>query len=151
LKIRADEHVSRKIVRALELLVLRADWQLSTVRDVHEARTLDETWLPRFASEGGRAVLSGDSKMLKRPYELKAIRGSGLIVIVMASPWQNARRHEQAASLIWHWPEVATLLDTASAGDCFRVPFTFGRSRVERLKIDYDKAIKSLDKGKGAS
>ena len=73
MKIRADEHVSPKIVSALQLLVLRSDWELSHVRQVHAARTLDETWIPRFASEGGRVLLSGDASMLRRPNELKAI------------------------------------------------------------------------------
>ena len=146
MKIRADEHVSPRILRALELLVLRDDWELSTVREVHAARTHDETWIPRFASEGGRALLSGDGKMLKRPHELKAIRESGLVVVIMASPWQSARRHEQAATLIWHWPELSILLEGANSGDCFRVPFAFGKSRIEKLEIKYDKAIKSLDR-----
>ena len=143
MKIRADEHVAPKILRALENLVLRDDWELSHVRDFHGARTLDETWIPRFASEGGRVLLSGDASMLRRPHELKAILESRVVVVVMAPPWQNSKRHQQAASLIWHWPAIEAALLTASDGDCWRVPFAFGSSTIEKVSVNYAKAIQA--------
>ena len=82
----------------------------------------------------------------ERPHELLAIRDSGVVVVVMAPPWQNARRHQQAASLIWHWPELATLLEAAKNGDCFRVPFTFGKSKVEQVQVNYEKVPKRFRK-----
>jgi hypothetical protein len=131
----------------LEHLVLRNDWELSHVRDVHEARTSDETWIPRFASEGGRVLLSGDGSMLRRPHELKAILESRVVVVVMAPPWQNSKRHEQAAAIIWHWPAIEVALLTAADGDCWKVPFAFGKSAaLEKMKVNYAKAIQGTTK-----
>lgn len=129
--------------------MLREDWELSHVREFHAARTTDETWIPRFASEGGRALLSGDASMLKRPHELKAILESRVVVVVMATPWQNARRHEQAATLIWHWPAIDAALLTSVEGDCWRVPFSCAKgSTVEKVAVNYAKAVTALGKKK---
>lgn len=144
MKIRADEHVSPKILRSLELVVLQSGWELSHVRDFHGPSTLEPTWIARFAADGGHAILSGDTSMLKRPNELRAIAESGLIIVVMKHPWQGRRRHEQAACLLFHWPQVEELLASAVGGDCIRIPYSFTKGGAEMKKVDYAKAIKSL-------
>jgi hypothetical protein len=85
--------------------------------------------------------------MLKRPNELKAILESRVVVVAMAPPWQNARRHEQAASLIWHWPAIQAALLTAVDGDCWKVPFAFGKGvTLEKVTVNYAKAIQATGK-----
>lgn len=34
----------------------------------------DVPWLERFAKDGGQAIISGDSKMLRKPFELSALQ-----------------------------------------------------------------------------
>jgi hypothetical protein len=84
--------------------------------------------------------------MLKRPNELKAILESRVVVVVMAPPWQNAKRHEQAATLVWHWPAIETALLTSSDGDCWKVPFSFRGTTIEKQNVNYAKAIQANKK-----
>lgn len=144
--VRADENVSHKIVQAVRLLCLNPKWTLSHVRDDHGARTPDETWLPKFAAEGGRAILSGDAKMLKRPHQLVAVRETGLVCIVLSKAWTQAKRHEQAANIIYWWPRIEAVIETSKPGDCWPVPFEFSKSVMSLKKIDYEKASKAARK-----
>jgi len=100
LKIRADEHVSPKIVRAIQSLALSDGWELTHVRDHPSARTADETWMPRFALEGGQVILSADRKIL-RPHQLAAISQGNLIGVFLSAKWAEARRYAQAAHILW--------------------------------------------------
>lgn len=106
MKLRADEHVSPKIVRALKEVVLSPGWELTHVRDAHGARTADETWVPRFAIEGGKAIITADANMLKRPHQLLAIQQSNVVGLILPHARAIAKRHVQASSLIYFWPEI---------------------------------------------
>jgi hypothetical protein len=87
---------------------------------------------------------------LRRPNELKAILESRVIVVVMAPPWQNAKRHEQAATLVWHWPAIEAALLTGADGDCWRVPFAFGKNvTIEKVPVNYAKAVQNAGKKGG--
>lgn len=144
MRIRADENVSHKIVRAIALVCLRPGWELSHVRDDHAARTPDETWLPKFAAEGGAAILSGDANMLKRPHQLAAVKQSGLICLILSSHWTHAKRHEQAANIIYWWPRIEGAIETSAPGDCWPIPHTFDKSELQKKFIDFEKATKSI-------
>ena len=144
MKIRADENVSYRIVKTVNLLCLREGWEFSHVRDVHAARTSDETWLPQFAAEGGKAILSGDANMLKRPHQIGAVRETGLVCFVLSKAWTQARRHEQAANILFWWPRIELALEQSKPGDCWPVPNKFDASMLVRKVIDYDKAKRAL-------
>ncbi len=79
MKVRADEHVAPKIVQAIRVVALSTGWELTGVREFHAARTMDETWLPRFASEGGKAILTADANILKRPHLIAAVNSPGCV------------------------------------------------------------------------
>jgi hypothetical protein len=87
LKIRADEHISPKLVRAVQSIALSAGWELSHVRDHNSARTADETWMPRFVAEGGQVIISADRKILARPNQLLAIADGNLIGVFLSAKW----------------------------------------------------------------
>jgi PIN like domain len=144
LKVRADEHVSKKIVEAVRLLCLKDGWEFSHVREDNGRRTADETWLPKFAAEGGDAILTGDANIFKRPHQLLAIRETGLISFVLSQPWTQAKKHEQAANIIYWWPRIQTAIEQSNPGDCWPVPFEFDSSEIKKKVINYEKAIKSL-------
>jgi hypothetical protein len=144
LKIRADEHVSHRIVQAVQLLCLRDGWDFSHDRDDNSARTSDETWLPKFAADGGKAILTGDGRIFKRPHQLAAIHATGLISFVLDWRWTQVRKHEQAANIIFWWPRIEAAAEASSPGDCWPVPFAFDSSPLEKKIIAYDKAAKAL-------
>lgn len=110
------------------------------MRDVHPARTADETWVPRFASEGGKAIVTADANMLKRPHQLLAVRQSNVVGVILPHAWATARKHLQASSLLYYWPDIEAAFSSASPGDFWRIPSALHKGPLEKLKIDYAKA-----------
>lgn len=143
MKIRADEHVTFRLVHAIKSLNLKQTLELSHVRDDHPARTTDETWLPAFAQDGGKAILSGDAAMLKRPHQIMAIEATGLVCFILSKQWCQARLHEKVANILWQWPKIEVALLNARPGDCFPVPFAFNDDALEQKKINYEAARKA--------
>lgn len=135
MKIRADEHVSPKIIRALRDLVLNPAWELSHVREMHGTRTADETWVAQFAADGGRGIITADATMLKRPHQRRAIQSSGVAGVVLPRAWAMARRHIQASALLFHWPQIEDVLATAAPGEFWRMPTRLHRGPLERVRI----------------
>jgi predicted nuclease of predicted toxin-antitoxin system len=142
-KVRADEHVAPKIVRALKEVSLSPGWELSHVRDSHGARTADETWVPKFASEGGRAIITADANMLKRPHQILAIQQSGVIGLILPSVWAQSKRHVQASSLIYFWPEIEACFTAGAPGEFWRIPTHLHRGPLEKLNINYAQATQA--------
>jgi hypothetical protein len=81
LRIRADEHISPEIVRAVREIALSAGWELTQVTDVGDRGSSDEHWATKFAGEGGNAILSGDTDFFKHHQLVLAINRSGLRVM----------------------------------------------------------------------
>ncbi|HMK88936.1 MAG TPA: hypothetical protein VK446_04790 [Methylocystis sp.] len=135
MKIRADEHISPKLIRAVQSIALSVGWELTHVRDFNSARTADETWIPRFVAEGGQAILSADRKIMARPHQLNALIDGRLIGVFLPSKWAEARGHAQAAHLLWWWPRIEAAISSSKVGQCWRVPYDFGEGAVEEIKI----------------
>lgn len=84
--------------------------------------------MPRFAHEGGNGILSGDRKILARPHQLMAIQQNKLVGVFLNKDWANARRHEQAAHIIWWWPRIEDLFTQSKQSQCWQIPFEFGKT-----------------------
>ncbi len=140
MRIRADEHIAPKITKAVQSLILADGRELTHVREFHAARTADETWIPRFAAEGGQVILSADRKMLSRPHQLAAIAEGNLIGIFLSSQWAESKRNIQAASIIWWWPKIERTISAAKPRQCFKVPFDFIGDYLEEIQIDFARA-----------
>lgn len=136
MKIRADEHISPKLIRAVQSIALSHGWELSHVREHNAARTADETWIPRFVAEGGQVILSADRKIMARPHQLMVLIESKLIGIFLPAKWAEARGHAQAAHLLWWWPRIEATISTSRAGQCWKVPYDFGDGALEEIKIN---------------
>lgn len=143
MKIRADENVSPRIVLTVQSLVLKAGWELTHVREFHSARTADETWIPRFAQEGGRVILSADRRILTRPNQIAAISEGGVIGVFLSSQWAQSHRHEQAAQILHWWPRIEKAIAESKPRDCWKVPYGYNKGGLERLAISYAKAAKA--------
>ena len=140
MKIRADEHVSPRIVEAVQSLILMPGWELTHVREFHSARTADETWMPRFVQEGGRVILSADRRILSRPHQIAAIAQGGLIGIFMSPQWAQSRRNEQAAQMLHWWPRIEKVILDSKPKDCWIVPYGYNRGALKRIPVNYAKA-----------
>jgi hypothetical protein len=146
-KIRADEHVSLEIVRAVRDIALTPPFELSHVFDDGHGGLGDVSWVTKFADAGGRAILSADGDFLNRPHQVMAIWNKQLVLIHLPGKWQNAKRHEQAAHILLWWGRFEKTLGTASARQCWRVPYEFSREAdLVRISVDYGKAQKKVRK-----
>jgi hypothetical protein len=143
LKICADENVSRHIVEAIRVLGLNKTCELSHVREKHPAKTMDETWLPQFSAEGGKAFLSGDAHLLRRPHQIVAVRNTGLVSIVLSQKWSMEPLHVKAAQLILLWPRIESIVANAEPGECWILPFGFLGTELQQKIINYEAAAKA--------
>ena len=94
----------------------------------------DVPWLERFARNGGKAIISGDSRMLDVPHEILAIQRLGLIAIYFERRWNNWNFFRKSALLLWHWKIIIEAIKNAKPGDVYRVPATYTEpGRVHRI------------------
>lgn len=147
MKIAFDEHVPVGLVRVFETLAAERGMRRTvgaTGRgstgglEVVSARTYapdrldsdfvagsDVPWLERFATDGGTAIISGDSRMLEVPHEVLAIQRLGLIVICFERRWNNWNFLRKSALLLWHWAIIVEAIKTGKPGDVYRVPAAY--------------------------
>ncbi len=140
MRIRADEHVSREIVRAIQDMALSPGWALDSVID-HDRGTDDVHWITRFARDGGHAIVSVDTDFLKIPRQVMAVFDTGLKVIHLPAKWANAPGRLQAAHLLLWWRRIETCVAAMSAGQCFRPPWNINEvGKLEQFSIDFQGA-----------
>ncbi len=79
--------------------------------------------------------------MLARPHQILAIQRSNVVGLILPHTWATAKRHLQASSLIYFWPEIEALFSAAQSGDFWRMPKKLHLGgEIEKLDIDYAKA-----------
>lgn len=121
----ADEHVSPKIVRSVREIALRRGWRLENVSGSDLCSREDEDWIEAFASAGGRAILSADRAMLRRPTLIQKISDLGVMGIYLPSEWAAATRQYQAAHILYWWPKIEATIETGTLGSAWIVPKGF--------------------------
>ena len=114
MRIRADEHVSREIVRVICELALSPDFEFSSIFQVGHDGSPDEYWATEFAKGGGDAILTADTDFFRKPNQVVAIDRTGLKVIHLPSRWANARAHLQTAHILMWWPRIEVKLQEAN-------------------------------------
>ena len=110
MKIRADEHVSKEIGRAVRELALSPGFELTHVIEIGDRGSDDVHWITRFALDGGDAIISADTDFCKRPHQVMAVNNTGLRLIHLPSRWANARGDLQAAHILLWWRRIEAKL-----------------------------------------
>lgn len=147
MKIRADEHVSQRIVGAIRTMALSTPFELSSVVECGDRGKSDVHWIRRFASEGGKAILSGDADFFSRPHQVMAVCECGMMIVHMPARWSNAKCHLQAAHLLMWWSRIEAALSTGRPRQCFRPGWNIAeKGEMVRIKVDYEAARKKIKK-----
>jgi hypothetical protein len=147
LKLRADEHVSQEIVRAVREMALSPGWELSHVVEEGDRGSSDEHWITRFAAQGGNAILSADTDFFLLPVQVMAVFNTGMKVIHFPSRWANAGCSMQAAHTLLWWGRIEKKIAEMRQRQCFRPPWNVGESGdLSEVRIDYQSATKKLKK-----
>jgi len=150
LKIRADEHVSPKIVAAIREIGLKGgDWEVSSVIEVGASGSEDAHWITAFSQHGGDAILTADADFVKRPPQVKAVFDTGLKVIHLPGKWGNSSGDIQAAFMLMWWSRIEKCLETMKPRECFQPPWNIRMDGdLRKVKLDFHRAEKRLKKSK---
>jgi hypothetical protein len=141
LRIRADEHISEGIVRAVREMALSPGWELSHVIEVGDRGSTDVHWVTKFARDGGHAILSGDTDFFKRHQQVLAIKSTGMRVIHLPHRWANSRCELQASHVLLWWRRIETTIAKMAPQECYRVPWNLSEEgELLKIKIDYQDA-----------
>ena len=147
MRIRADEHVSREIVRMVCELALSPSFEFSSIFDVGHDGSPDQYWATEFAKDGGDAILTADTDFFRKPNQVVAIDRTGLKVIHLPSRWANARAHLQAAHILMWWPRIEIKLREANPREVWMVQWNINEDgELKRKKVDYGAAHKKVRK-----
>lgn len=76
----------------------------------------DAPWIRRFAADGGKAIISGNTKMRKVPHERLALVQTRMIVIFFASKWSGWKFCRKCSLLIHWWPNILDAVKNAEPG-----------------------------------
>lgn len=138
MKIAFDEHVPAALVRTFQTLaedkafrrlfnnvkvVSSKDYNPSP-RDLDyvKGRGSDAPWIRRFRKDGGKIILSGNTKMPSVPQELLAIQDCRISVFFFPNQW-NSWRFSRKSALIFAWLErILAQAKKAKRGAMYRIP-----------------------------
>jgi len=147
LRIRADEHVSPEIARAVREMALSPGWELSHVLEIGEGGSKDEHWITRFSKSGGAAILSADTDFLKSPPQVVAVFRTGVKVIHLPAAWANSKAALQAAHILLWWDRIERKLSEMNQRECWRPPWNLNVSgELRKIDVDFQEAQKKLRK-----
>jgi len=147
-KIRADEHVSRRIVETVRAICLTEGWTLDQVNEAGDGGKPDQHWLHRFADAGGQAILTADVDFPTRPHQVAAVYNTGIKIILLPSKWAQARGFLQASHILLWWPRMEAKLKDMKPRECYRPDWTINDATgaFKKIDIDFNKALKKLGK-----
>jgi hypothetical protein len=150
LKILADEHVAPAIVALVRDYAISDGFELSDVRDQGLRGAKDVPLVAAFAATGGKGLISADKGFYKRHQQMLAVRDANLRVAVLPEQWQNAKRHQQAAHILWWWPKIEETLSTCPDRSFWKVPWEFPH-RTEKMllrqeMVDFTRAAQKAKK-----
>lgn len=152
MKVRADEHVSPFIVRAIREIALSPGWEIFSIHDVDDTGGEDTYWVTKFANSGGEAILSGDKDFLKLEPQINAIFDTGLRVIHLPPKWGNAKGYLQAAHLLQWWLRIEKKLSEMRRIECYRPEWNIRESgELRKVTIDFAKAQKKRKRARKRS
>ena len=124
MKIRADEHISIKVIRAVREVVLKDGIDLSHVQEIGQRGHSDVNWTTAFRNEKGTAVLTADKGFIKGP-QRKAIEATGLQVILLPKKWAESLANVQAAFILFWWSKIEKAVESGKNSEIWTIHWGF--------------------------
>lgn len=156
MKIAFDENLPIQMVRVFQafasekqLKKLTGDFDVTSAKeytpkpgDADYTPKNDVPWLKRFAEDGGKIVISGDTKMRYVPHERKALIDHGFVVIFFEGQWSKWTFFPKCALLLHWWPVVAKKIKSARPG-FWTIPCNWKENgRLRKLSMEDPRALK---------
>jgi len=136
LKVAFDENIPPAMARVFQILADEKQFQSLTAGliikkakdytpkkgDQDYIKDNDVPWIRRFAADGGKIIISGNTKMKIRPHERKALMQEGMVTVFFESQWSNWKFHRKCALLLNWWPRVVKTVKTSKPGTFWHIP-----------------------------
>lgn len=113
-----DNCCSPKLAQTLDGYLRETGDRAWHIRDCSDAGlslpryATDEAWMGALAQDPREwIVVTADGRIAKNKAEREAYRKAGLKGILLLPQFMKHPVHEQAAKLIWRWPEASETLD----------------------------------------
>jgi len=149
LKIRADEHVSPAIVKAIREIALKPGWEISSILDANHRGFSDVHWITAFAKNGGNVILTADTDFLKLEPQVNAVFDIGVRVIHLPKRWAQARSELQAAHILQWWSRIETAIIGMKPRECFQPEWNISeQGTLKKVKINFASAQRARRKKK---
>ncbi|MCA3564977.1 MAG: DUF5615 family PIN-like protein [Methylocystis sp.] len=148
MRIRADEHVSPEIVKAVRDLILSPDWGFDHVYDAGDRGSDDVHWITKFANDGGDAILTADKDFIQKPPQVMAVFNTGVKVVHLPPRFCNARGYLQAAHILCWWPRIEIQVVRMKPRECYQPEWNVSgeTGKFKKVDIDFANAAKKLRK-----
>jgi hypothetical protein len=106
----------------------------------------DEPWIKRFAADGGKVIISGDTRMRYVPHERLALVEAGLLVFFFDGKWSEWGFFHKCSLLIHHWPAIARRINRtkSSAKAAFwQIPLSWNeKAKLRKTSLDDPRKLK---------
>jgi hypothetical protein len=114
----------------------------------------DVPWLKRFAADGGKVVISGNTEMRYVPHERLALIELGFVVIFFESQWSNWKFFRKCALLLHWWPVIASKIkrsQKAKAGCFWHIPCNWAEKGKLRKVSNEDPQLLKIERRQAAA
>ena len=136
MKVAFDEHIPAGLARVFQSLAKERAFRYETggievefardyapvPGDADYVKKSDGPWLRRFSQNGGRAIITGNTKMRGNYAELIALEETGLIVIFFRSSWNQWGFLRKSALILAHWKKISETIKKSKSGEFWIVP-----------------------------
>jgi hypothetical protein len=156
LKVAFDENMPRALVRMFQILAKEKQFQdISAGLDIRSSVDYtprhgdpdysyrnDAPWISRFAADGGRAIISGNTRMKSQPHERLALVQSGLVTIFFESQWSQWRFFKKCSLLLHWWPEIISTVKKAPSGTFWHIPAHWSDGALRQVSSEDQKLVR---------
>lgn len=157
MKIALDENLPPAMARVFEvfakekslqrlakgLTVCSARDYAPKIGDADYVAKSDVPWVQRFSGDGGRIIISGDTRMKRIPHERLALVEAGMIVFFVSEKWNSWQFCRKCSLLIHWWPAIVTTAKNAKPSEFYRIPANWAdKQKIEKIANEDLKLLK---------
>ena len=137
----ASERQLKKLIGTIE--VTSAAAYTPKPGDSDYKRKNDEPWIKRFAADGGKVIISGDTRMRYVPHERLALIQAGMLVFFFDGKWSEWGFFHKCSLLIHHWPAIATRVKRNNLAAFWQIPLSWHvKAKLRRTSLDDPQKLK---------
>ncbi|WP_341705079.1 hypothetical protein [Ferrovibrio sp.] len=135
MKVAFDENIPKQMVDVFKTLA-SSGILIHTVVFAKDYRPDGEVgdagWIPRFAADHGKVIISGDLSILDNAHERLALSEAGLTSFFFASRWGQANGFTKCAMLLQWWPKLCEYM-TDNTAQCWQIPFQWNWTELKNI------------------